>query len=44
MNQILLNPNMKFHCEFSHLRILIFDEQKYLFVEQDMVTFFVSIY
>jgi len=43
MKQIYWNPNMKFKCEFSLVKTLIFVKQKYLFVAQDMVTFFVSI-
>jgi hypothetical protein len=33
---------MKFKCEFSLVKTLVFVKQKYLFVAQDMVTFFVS--
>jgi hypothetical protein len=43
MKQIYWNPNVKFKCEFSLVNTLIFVKQKYLFVAQDMVTFFVSI-
>jgi len=41
--QIYWNPNMKFKCEFSLVKTLIFVKQKYLFVAQDMVTFSFSI-
>jgi hypothetical protein len=43
MKQIHWNPNIRFQCEFSLVKTLIFDKQKYLFVAQDMVTCFVSI-
>jgi hypothetical protein len=33
---------MKFQCEFYLVKTLIFVKQKYLFMAQDMVTFFVS--
>jgi hypothetical protein len=43
MKQIYGNPNMKFKCEFTLVKTLIFVKQKYLFVAQDIVTFFASI-